>query len=259
MITDFVLELDGGAAFAPASFVQDDRRAAMEAYFRRRDQLSQKRTLFKGGAGVQGSNIEVIRDALIADMRRRAGGKFEKAGVLCLFGSSNGAAVALAMAVQLQRELTINYLCLADLPMFASGRNPPIPGIGNVKCSDPVVITTARSIISSRTVSAEGDRPSVILDADIDAKVKENVFQHNGNSIKAHTFSPGWFWTSDMKNDEVHGRINNAGWRNLEALNLTLGDIGFFQRRGDVFHQKLDDFAASEIFEKRFPAELAKI
>lgn len=259
MITDFVLELDGGAAFGPASYVQDDRRTALAAYFRRRDELKEKRTLFKGGAGVQGSNIEAMRDSLIADMRRRAGGKFEKAGVLCLFGSSNGAAVALAMAVLLQREMTINYLSLADLPMFAAGRNPPIPGIGAVKCSDPLVITTARSLISSRTVSAEGDRPAVILDDAIDAKVKENIFQHNGNSIKAHNFSPGWFWTSDMKNDEVHGRIDSPGWRNREAVNLTVGDIGFFQRRGDVFHQKLDDFAVSEVFEKRFPEELAKI
>lgn len=256
MITDFVLALDGGAAAGRASFVKDDRRANVEPYFKRREALKQERTLFKGGAGVQGSDLTAIRDNLIADMRERAGGKFDKRGILCLFGSSNGAAVALAMAAILQREVTINYLCLADLPMFASGRDPAIPGIGDVKTSAPLTIRTARTLISSRTVAADGDRPRVTLNDSIDAKLKENLFQHDGNTIEAHTFRPGWFWSSDMKNKEVHGQITNPGWINKEEPQQA-GSLGFFERRGDKLHQLLDDFADAR-FEKTFPAELVK-
>jgi len=60
-----------------------------------------------------------------------------KGRVLCLFGSGNSAAHALALAVALENELTINDICLADLPIFAGGRNPPIPVVDALLPSTP--------------------------------------------------------------------------------------------------------------------------
>ena len=65
---------------------------------------------------------------------------------MCLFGSSNGASVALALAAALQDKLTINYLCLADLPMFAGGRSPGIPGVGDCAVFPPYATHKASSV-----------------------------------------------------------------------------------------------------------------
>jgi hypothetical protein len=265
VITDFVLTLDGVAPFgrfSQSDWQKDIAAAGTEAYFRRREELKQERTYFSAGPGVRDADIASVRDQLVAQMRQLAGGQFQKTGVVCLFGSSNGAAVALALAAALKNELTINYICLADLPIFAGGRKPPIPGVGALPPSDPILIRTARSLISSSIVNADGDRPTVTLEPDNNAKVKENYYQHSGNGIKSSMSSGKWFWTSDMKHGEVHGVINNSGWDNKEITGLTIEHPKLraaFGGVGDAFHQGLDDHVAAKVWPKRWPAELAKI
>ena len=187
MITDFVLSLDGVTRFRPPTWSKDFHIAGTEAYFQRREQLKQERVFLRAGGGASDSDIGSVRDQLVKQMRELAGGKFDKAGVLCLFGSSNGAAHALALAAALQNELTINYVCLADLPLFAGGRNPPIPGVGALPPSTPVIIRKAHSLIGSSIVHADGDRPQVSLQPDFNARLKQNFYQHAGNGIKART------------------------------------------------------------------------
>ena len=263
MIADFVLSLDGVTSFRQPTWRKDLDIRGTEAYFRRRADLKQDRAFFIAGCGANDSGIEPVRDQLVAQMRQLAGGQFHKAGVVCLFGSSNGAAHALALAAALQGELTINYVCLADLPIFAGGRKPPIPGVGALAPTTPLIIRRAHSLIGSSIVHVDGDRPGVSLQPDIGAKVKENFYQHSGNGIKARTWSGEWFWTSDMKFGEVHGVITNSGWNdNQEITGLTIEHPGLrdvFGYKGDAFHQALDDHVATSVWPKRWPVELAKI
>ncbi len=263
MIADFVLSLDGVTSFRLPEWTKDNAVRGTEAYFQRRAELKQDRAFFRAGCGVQASDIAPVRDQIIAQMKQLAGGRFQKEGVLCLFGSSNGAAVALAMAAALQNELTINYVCLADLPLFAGGRKPPVPGVGDLVPSAPAMIRRATSLIGSSVVRVEGDRPKVLLQPDFNAKLKQNFFQHSGNGIKARTWSGEWFWTSDMKFGEVHGVIANPGWnQNQEITGLTIEHPGLrnlFGCKGDAFHQVLDDHVEANIWAARWPVELAKI
>jgi hypothetical protein len=262
MVTDFVLSLDGVIGFRPPDWLKDPKLKGTEAYFNRRAALGQERAFLRGFCGVKDSDIATVRDQLVSQMRERAGGQFQRAGVLCLFGSSHGASVALALAAVLQNELTINYVCLADLSIFAGGSNPPVPEVGALAPSAPVMIRTARSLIGSSIVNADGDRPRVSLQPDINAKVKENYYQHSGNGIKASRLTGDWFWTSDMKNGEIHGVISNPGWRNLEVINLRIEHSGlevFFQSKGDKFHAAHNDHVEQKVWSERWPVELAKI
>jgi hypothetical protein len=258
MITDFVLSLDGVTTFRRPDFSKDFEIRGTEAYFKRRAQLKQERQYFLAGVGASDGKIEPVRDSLISQMKQLAGGSFQKAGVLCIFGSSNGAAHALGLAAALQNELTVNYICLADLPLFVSGRSPAIPGTGAMIPSAPVTIRRAHSLAGFIEVHAEGDRPRVSLDRDINAKVKQNFYQHSGNTIRVGFLSGRWRWASDMKNEEFHGVIANAGWNDDQEL-VVKANPGFFENNGDVFHRTLDDHVTNNIWAQRWPLELAKI
>ncbi len=264
MIADFVLSLDGVTTFSLPNWSKDLQISGTEAYFQRRKDLNQDRVFFRAGAGASNSDIASVRDQLIKQMKELAGGQFQKSGVLCIFGSSNGAAHALALAAALQNELTINYICLADLPLFTGGRNPEIPnGIGPLIPSNPVKFIAARSKIGAIIVHPQGDRPKVALQNDINAKVKQNFYQHSGNGVKTFTLSGDWFWTSDMKHSEVHGEITNPGWNNnqeITGLTINHPTLRFLVfAEGDAFHTALDDHVENNIWSKRWPAELAKI
>lgn len=262
MITDFVLSLDGVIAFRPPTWNRDPQVSGTEAYFKRRADLKQDRVLFMGSAGVKGGDFESVRNQLVTQMRQLAGGRLQKAGVLCLFGSSNGAAHALALAAVLQNELTINYICLADLPLFAGGSNPPIPGIGALAPSRPATFRRAFSLAGSIEVRVEGDRPKVSFQPEINAKLRQNFYQHSGNAAKTTTFSGEWFWTSDMKNHEVHGVITNADWSNQEITGLTIDNPrlrAIVGGEGDAFHAEHNSKVEMEIWGKRWPKELANI
>jgi len=261
MITDFVLSLDGVVTFKLPQFSKDLKITGTEAYFKRRADLKQDRAYFIAACGTKDADFPAVRNTLVPEMRRLAGGQLQKAGVLCIFGSSNGAAHALALAAALQIELTINYICLADLPLFTGGR--AIPGVGSLLPSTPIMIRGMIGKGGGSTVNAPGDRPSVSLQPDINAKFKQNFYQNAGNGTKVGLLSGKWFWTSDMKNEEFHGVISNSGWNadqeitGLKVDNLTLRAI--FGGEGDAFHQALDDHVETNIWTKRRFVELAKI
>lgn len=265
MITDFVIELDGVVQFTVPSWIKDsDRPRGIEQYFNRRKSFSEPRVYFMGFIGTKSvGDLKPVSDEIIASMKKQAGGALHRDGVLCIFGSSNGAAMALAVAAAAQTEMRVQYICLADLPLFAGGRNPGIPnGIGNVAPTDPQMIRRATSLAGSITVQVEGDRPQFQLVTNINAKKKQNFFQHAGNNAKVGTFSGRWFWTSDMKNHEVHGFCMAAGWEPPQEIsgfrlqNPTADAI--LGQTGDNFHQQLDDFVTDNIWRKTFPSELAK-
>lgn len=263
MIIDFVLSLDG----AEKTQTNWQRGSGGKAYDEKCAKLTEARECWSTGVGIRGVGLVDARDRFINDMRNLSGGRIRKESVLCIFGSSHGASVALAVAAALQNELSVNYICLADLPLFAAGCNPPIPGVGNLKASPPLTITAATSMINSRTIFAHGDRPRATLQPDIGAKVKENFFQHTGNAIKFSSTTGQWFWGSDMAStagfrstNEVHGILH--GWNADQEIHISLPTQDWAHRTfgnlADLSHQVLDDHVVSEIWPKRWPVELAK-
>jgi hypothetical protein len=261
MIADFVLSLDGVVTFRIPQFQKDPPVRGTEGYFKRRADLKQDRAYFFATCGTKDApDFPSVRDKVIAEMRRLAGGQLQKDGVLCIFGSSNGAAHALALAAALQNELTVNYICLADLPLFTGGR--AVPGVGSLLASNPVMTRGMIGKGGARFVHARDDRPTVSLQPDITAKLKQNFYQNSGNGTKVGILSGKWFWTSDMKNEEFHGVIGNGGWNNdQEITGLTVDNPtlrAIFGGEGDAFHAALDDHVEGKIWTNRWPVELAK-
>ena len=264
MIVDFLLFFDGKDKGVNLGVWQERaENFSTAAYFKRRKELGQSRMLISGNCSTREANIPAVRDQVISKMRLHSGGTFDKQAVVCLFGSSNGASLALAVAAALGNELTVNYVCLADLPLFMGGRQPPIPGVGPLAPSDPNMVMGAKSTFGSTTVLTPGDRPRVMLAPDINAKVKENFFQNSGNWVRRGALHRDkWFWYSDMAGEEIHGVITNPGWNdpaNQEVGGLSTPDPRFFlNSKADVFHQVLDDHVELNIWPGRWPVEIAK-
>jgi len=248
MITDFVLSLNGHPKVIQLSWLKDPTWQFTGKYFARKKLLNQERQLFvcQEPLPVHCGDITPTRDEIIADMRRQAGGKFEKSSVLCIYGSSNGASVALAVAAELQNELTVKFICLSDLPMFASGRQPGISGIGDCRVSNPVhydVVESKKTLnisfqISRGSVRPENDCPRVTLNFNFNAKEKRNYWQNNGNTIKPFIRQNGWYWGSSMPNSEVHGEV--TGWNNIK-LDMSKSNLEWYHAKDGQYHANLND------------------
>jgi hypothetical protein len=265
MIADFIVSLDGVSAFSPPAWAKDPAGHHLGPYYQRRAARGQERVLLRAHAGAACGNIAPTRDQIIINMRQAADGNFRKDAFLCLFGSSNGAAVALSLAAELQDQITIVYLCLADLPLFDGGRNPPLEGVCLCDAGRPQTYDLVErgldsrgkpKMITSETIFVKGDRPSTTVLRPIKAGTKENVYQHQGNSIMPYLVRDGWRWTSSMPNGEVHGKIRNADWVNTE-IDVSKKQLKWWHAEDGQHHANLDDDALSD-FGRRAQQELGK-
>jgi hypothetical protein len=265
MIADFILRLDGVEEFKPPSWDRDPAAHYLGDYYQRRAARGGGRVLLRAAAGAKCGPIGPTRDQIILDMRRAADGNFQKDAFLCLFGSSNGAAVALALAAELQNDITIVYLCLSDLPLFNGGRSPEIPGVGNCAVNRPAYYDVVESGLDSRgvrkqivtdTIFGKGDRPKTTLNCAIEARIKDNIYQHSGNSIEPFLLRDGWKWTSTMPNHEVHGEITNGGWNNFER-DVSNETTVWWHAKDGQYHRILND-NEKWTFDARAQKELGK-
>ena len=141
-------------------------------------------------------------------------------GALCLYGSSNGSGLILAIAKALQDRGApkATYIGLGDLTMMPFGRNPPVPGIGNLQ---PTNLPQVRLGLQVNPVSrpfalllppsVKDAPPPRIPDPGVFADKRENFFTVEGNRARIFTQSPAgtdnWWWTSTQNFGEVHGEI----------------------------------------------------
>src|SRR5262249_5412551 len=146
-----------------------------------------------------------------------------RASAICLYGTSNGSGLILAVGKALQGSGApkITYIGVGDLTMMPFGRSPPVPGIGDLQ---PVNAPQVGLGLSANPVAGLGSRlglpasvsdlaPPRIADPGIDADIRENYFTVQGNRARGFSLSPAgannWWWTSTQKFREVH-RANSA-------------------------------------------------
>lgn len=280
---DFVLQIDGVQEFREFIWAEDRHPPGTEPYYEARERRSGPSVMFLAGTSVKASqfngDLGPVRSAIIASMKRAAGGDLKNVGTVCLFGSSNGCAAILSLAAALEAQnVKINFICLADLPMFAGGRSPEVQDIGpNRPTNDPNVslgVKASRFVFGplglvpvprpgmAIKAAAHNDVPKVTLQTKLKAVVRENYYQTKGNRIKARitSLNTTWRWTSDMAGGEVHGEID--GWKNEKITNLTIKDptlAPLLFEADDEFHNALDDHILNNIWYKRWPVELAKL
>jgi len=259
MVADFVIQITGEGAFAGATW-RAEPPYGYDKYYTKRQAGQHSRKLYHSYIHAACEDLSAPIRTIKTGMEQQAGGKLERTGIVCIFGSSNGAAVALGLAKAIEREISVQYICLADLPMFASGRSPGIPDVGNCQTFPPDIRKEARSVISSRFVINPDDRPHILLTSDVAVKKKENYFQHNGNDFMPFTFRNGWYWGCRSLNGEVHGKIDNAGWNNKEfdAETIQLSDpISPWHAKAGQYHRRLDDHVKLHVWPGQVDTELA--
>lgn len=267
MITDFIVSLDGVRGFERPTWNKDPVSHFLNTYYAERKLRGQDRLLLRAHMGVRGGDIQGTVDLTILTMRHAANADFNKEGFLCLFGSSHGATIALALAAELHEKIKIIYLCLADLPLFNGGRNPPIEGVCRCDCGQPRHYEVVRDVkigpkifpkaIKMNNIFVEGDRPSTLVTKDIRAKTKENVYQHNGNHIKPYLIRHGWHWSSSMDHEEVHGKIRNSDWINIEKDVSGNPNLDSLEHMDPQHHKNLDDWAKFR-FDERLQETMGK-
>ena len=177
---------------------------------------------------------------LMTEIEKATGGQMQRIGALCLFGDSNGSGLILALAKALQQRgaRRANYIGLGDSTLMPFGRNPPVPGIGNLQPINRPQISLGLDAVSGINIVgvlvAKGLPPSVsdgepprIANPGVEADSLENYFTKEGNRARVFSSCPAgssnWWWTSTMNFGEVHGEV--LGWKNIPRTTISDGTI----------------------------------
>ena len=232
---DIVIESAGSNSFLPLTAAGIDT-AFYERAKKIRNLTRTLRSIRSGASPDLGPDLKT----LVAEIDKATGGDAGRIGALCLYGDSNGSGLILAVAKALQDRGApkATYIGLGDLTMMPFGRNPPVPGIGNLQPQNPPSISfgldAGLGINLLGVLIAKGLPPSVsdgqpprIADPGITADKRENFFTVQGNRARVFSASPAgasnWWWTSTMNFGEVHGEI--PGWTNIPRTTVSGGSL----------------------------------
>lgn len=259
---DIVIEAIGSNSFRPIRDAELDT-----TFYERAKKIRQlKRTLLGIRCGAEADLASNLKD-LLAEIDGATGNQLGRIGALCVYGTSNGSGLVLALAKALQDRGAPKptYLGLADLPMMPFGRNPPVPGIGNLQ---PVNRPEVSFGIGAQLVPLGGKLipPSVahappprINDPGVDAGKRENFFTRQGNRVRLFSQSPAgrlsWWWTSTMNFGEVHGEV--GGWTNLERTTSAGGPVLGGRGPGSIDENHHDQLCGLALKEMQHHAGLA--
>jgi hypothetical protein len=219
--TDFVIELQGAV---PNDGKRDQGNhglkinlAARQAKLRGQTRPLEHWARGASDGGPNGAMLEpkltgkIIED--IRDVLRTSG---NQAGLVCIAGYSKGSIYALRLGQELKDAgIPLNYVGLADLPIFPFGY-PPIPTFPDMTPLNDPTVDINRADLPPRTVSPPQVRPP-----EITAKRRRNYYQNDGNgaSVKrqpgARIVPYGWWWSSQMQFEEIHGEV--LDWGNLDV------------------------------------------
>ena len=235
---DVVIESAASNSFLPLGLSSVD----LTFYARAVKIRNLKRTLLNIGCGSLGQGADAgdqsgnITD-LVAAIDKATGGDMQRIGALCLYGTSNGSGQTLGLALTLQKRGApkATYVGLGDLTLMPFGRNPPVPGIGNLQPVNAPRVSFGTGINPFATLKAFGLPPNVddndpprIFDPGVVADILENYYTHAGNRMRVYAQSPAgannWWWTSTQTFGEVHGEIPGS-WKNKRLATISDGSI----------------------------------
>jgi hypothetical protein len=226
---DLVIESLGSNSFRPLGTAGINTTF----YDRAKKVRNLTRTLLSISCGADGDLDPNLKD-LLAEIDKATGSNMARLGAICLYGTSNGSGLMLAVAKALQGRQApkITYIGVGDLTMIPFGRNPPVPGIGDLQPVNAPTISTGLAVVGgvfSRAIppSVADGVPPRIADPRIDADVRENYFTVQGNRARVFSQSPNgadnWWWTSTQNFGEVHGEI--PGWKQIPKTTVDNGSV----------------------------------
>ncbi len=234
---DIVIQSQGGPSFQPLDIKNDvsidpTKGAGIDttAYERvKKNRNLTRPPLLSIHCGADGDDLATNRDALLAEIDKATNNQNGRIGALCLFGTSNGCGVILALAKALQKRSGAPkciYIGLGNVTMIPFKRNPPVVDIGDlqpINCAKGflriVEVFTGRLSRVGVPPSVSDAPPPTIIDPGVVADTRKNLFTVAGNRARVVGRSPAglfsWWWAADstMKFGEVHGEI--PGWTNL--------------------------------------------
>lgn len=227
---DIVIESAGSNSFRPFS-EPGINRTFYDRATKNRNLTRTLRSIRCGASADLGPDLK----ELLTEIDNATGGDMGRIGALCLYGTSNGSGLILAVAKALQGRSApkATYVGLGDLTMIPFKRSPPVPGIGDLQPIDaPEISFGLRATNVGLTAkvlppSVKDAPPPRIADPGVVADRLENYFTVQGNRARIFSSSPAgspsWWWTSTQNFGEVHGTI--PGWTNIPRTTVSEGSI----------------------------------
>lgn len=167
-------------------------------------------------------------NSLAVEVDKAIGADMSRVGALVLYGTSNGSGQTLGLAKELQKRGAprATYIGVGDLTLMPFGRQPPVPGIGDLQPFNAPRISAFRAINPFASLKSFGLPPNVdeddfpkISDPGVQGDILENYYTRAGNRMRFYSQSPAgqntWWWTSTQSFGEVHGEIDGGGWKNI--------------------------------------------
>jgi hypothetical protein len=244
-VNDVVFIFNGGKKFSEEDLVQNDFN--LELWFAKEKQLSYRRRILAQSRGASFGDMDDLIDKCIGIINDAFHKPFETIDRVCLLGRSEGCALALGLAAELNargiKELT--FVGVSDVPMWDEGR-PKVRRVGTFKpinkpdSSGALGAPLLPGILSVSPVP-QAEIPVVKLDTEIKARKKVNLYQTKGNHIRYSSAAARWMWWSHFSEGEVHGKLQNEGFEDRLRNDVT-GDIpgGRFQTRDLNLHIDLN-------------------
>jgi hypothetical protein len=241
-VNDFVFIFSGGFAFSQTFSVAND--FDFGPYNAAREKLNHTRNPRSESRGAD-NDINANVDSVIASMRVSTNGQLNTVGQVVLLGRSNGCALALAVAAELNDQgiTDLTFVGLSDVPMWDSGRNPPVRKVGDFRpINGPIPAGAAGpnpGIGGRLSVGPvpNNEIPFYKLPQEIKARKKVNLLQIQGNHIRWANSLKRWIWWSDFSGGEVHGKLD-SGFDNRLFTVQNAGPLG--GRLGNNFASDLD-------------------
>ncbi|MBL8821840.1 MAG: hypothetical protein JNJ77_04565 [Planctomycetia bacterium] len=228
---DILLIFSGGVPFSTQFKVEDE--VSRQPYLDRLLQVKQARNLLAASRGA-GPKIDEDIDAVMKDINSFCKSDFKTIGQVCILGRSQGCALALGLAVELNTKgvAEISFLGLSDAPMWDGGLDSPIRHVGKFEAKPIPDVNGAEGkpfgnfTLKLRPVP-NGLVPTVTLDKVPVVKAGNNIqhFQTQGNHMKWARSIGRWIWFSGLSAGEVHGKVDGFDNRPFTVTGNTFSDV----------------------------------
>jgi hypothetical protein len=228
---DILLIFNGGVPFS-AQF-RTENEVSLKPYSDRKLQLNQGRGLLADSRGA-GPNIDENIDAVMKDINSFCKSNFQTIGQVCILGRSQGCALAVGLAVELNTKgvAEISFLGLSDAPMWDGGLDTPIRHVGKFEAKPIPDVSGAEGqprggfTLQSRPVP-NGLVPTVTLNNAPVVKAGNKIqhFQTQGNHMKWARSISRWIWFSDLSEGEVHGKVEGFDNKPFTVTGNSLLDV----------------------------------
>jgi len=214
-VNDFVFIFSGGFPFSQLFSVAND--FDFRPYNDAKAKLNHTRNARAESRGAD-DDINANVDTVMASIRGSTNGQLNTIGQVVLLGRSNGCALALALAAELNDQgiTDLTFVGLSDVPLWDSGRNPTVRKVGNFKpVSNPLpagAVGPNPGIGGFLSVGPvpNNEIPSYKLPQEIKARNKVNLLQIQGNHMRYSNALKRWIWWSDFSGGEVHGKLDSG-------------------------------------------------